>query len=135
MTESSNPSLLTYFSAPKESNDNLENIGKPKYFDNSHDNSHVWDNFAPTQGQQDYELFPQETEVVSNNERSDQKTDDTLSLDDPEIKQNEISDMIRKSIENLVFDSEPASQYYQNRLEKCFSPSYTEKYLGIFISL
>ncbi|KAF7284882.1 hypothetical protein GWI33_021456 [Rhynchophorus ferrugineus] len=133
-TDSNNPSLLSYFSDPKECNDNVENIGKAKYFDNSRHNSHVWDSFTPTQGQQDYELFPQETETGAySNERNDPKTEDAVSLDDPEIKQNEISEMIRKSIENLVFDSEPTSQYYQNRLEKCFSPSYTEKladYLG-----
>lgn len=139
--ESESPSLLTYFNTSEGmlQNTTTENIGLPKYFDNINSSSTIWENTVPESREVflgDYTLFPdrEETDYKDLNQPGT-STEDALSLDDPEIRQNEISEYAKKRPQNLITNVPNAetNQYMEKNLEAIFSPSDTQKlmdYLG-----
>lgn len=118
--------MLTYFNTSEGNaeDDTTENIGLPRYFDNINNSESIWENTVPakqTTSPEDYRLFPGENDALQK-ARENENEEDALSLDYPEIKQNEISEYARKSLENLSIGSFPVAQYQENNLETIFSP-------------
>lgn len=125
------PSLLTYFNTSEGNagGDTTENIGLPRYFDNVNNSESIWENTVPAKqntSQDDYRLFPGRNDALQASPVEacgNENEEDALSLDYPEITQNEISEYARKSLENLSIGSFPVAQYQENNLETIFSPT------------
>lgn len=126
--------LLTYFNTSESGmlKDSGDNIGMPKYFDNTTEAAQA----GHALSNDEYTLFPTETsplpvtdpETTQNNEEQSSSDEDAVAQDYPEIKQSDLEqrEYLRKS-------SFPVVHFQQDNSNNYFSPTDNQKlfdYLG-----